>query len=110
VRVEIADYVARNAGLVTIGSGPRLSAIGDRTMIATAVRLQPPRHRTVAVSRSKTVEPMTMTLMPPAKDRCQTCAADHKPEEPHNPQSLYWGVARQMQKLPPPTWEDALAH
>lgn len=50
------------------------------------------------------------TLLPPAPDACQVCAGRHAPEEPHNPQSLYWATARSMQGLPSPTWEDALEH
>lgn len=51
-----------------------------------------------------------MMLLPPHPDACQVCAVKHEPEQPHNPQSLYWQVARQMDGLPPPTWADALAH
>lgn len=53
---------------------------------------------------------VSMTLLPPAPDKCQVCAADHGPEEPHNPESLYWAMARNMEGKPSPTWEDALAH
>lgn len=52
----------------------------------------------------------SMMLLPPAPGFCQVCAVDHAPEEPHNPQSLYWATARHMKGLPPPTWKDALAH
>jgi hypothetical protein len=52
----------------------------------------------------------SMMLLPPAPGFCQVCAGDHAPEEPHNPQSLYWATANEMKGLPAPTWEDALAH
>ena len=51
-----------------------------------------------------------LTLLPPAPELCQVCAVDHEPFEPHNPQSLYWGMARQIAGHPAPTWEEALAH
>lgn len=51
-----------------------------------------------------------MMLLPPAPDCCQVCAVKHAPEEPHNPQSLYWATKRNMDGQPGPTWEDALAH
>lgn len=50
------------------------------------------------------------TLMPAAPDACQVCAANHTPEEPHNPDSLYWQTARHIAGEDPPTWELALAH
>jgi hypothetical protein len=50
------------------------------------------------------------TLLPPAPDACQVCAVKHLPEEPHDPQSLYWATARSLKGEPPPTWEDALEH
>lgn len=53
---------------------------------------------------------MTMTLLPPHPDACQVCAVRHAPEEPHNPQSLYWATKCQMEGKPQPTWEEALAH
>ena len=28
-------------------------------------------------------------LLPPHPSKCQTCAADHRPEQPHNPDSMY---------------------
>lgn len=29
-------------------------------------------------------------LLPPAPHLCQSCATDHKPEDPHNWQSMHW--------------------
>lgn len=51
-----------------------------------------------------------LTLLKPHPDVCQLCAADHKPDEPHNPESLYWQVANRSEGKPPPTWEEAMAH
>lgn len=53
---------------------------------------------------------MSMTLLPPAPDACQVCAVKHLPAEPHNPDSLYWQVARQLKGESTPTWDEALAH
>jgi hypothetical protein len=51
-----------------------------------------------------------MTLLPPAPDRCQTCAAIHGPQEPHKPESLYWQITFHREHGRAPTWEDAVAH
>ena len=50
------------------------------------------------------------TLLPPAPDACQVCAAHHEPHEPHNPDSIYWRTARNIANEPMPTWGEALAH
>ena len=55
-------------------------------------------------------KPKSMSLLPPSPDKCQVCASTHLPEEPHNPDSLYWQTKRNMEGLPPATWEDALEH
>ena len=61
-----------------------------------------------AIKRAATER--SMELLPPDEDKCQECAGDHLPEEPHNPQSLYWQTKRSLAGLPVGTWEDALAH
>src|SRR4051794_40820857 len=53
---------------------------------------------------------MSMMLLPPAGDHCSECGTKHHPDEPHNPESLYWQTKRSLAGLPPATWEDALAH
>jgi len=52
----------------------------------------------------------TMMLLPPAAHLCQTCGSDHEPHLPHNAQSLYYGMAFQMQHGRAPNWIDAMAH
>lgn len=32
-------------------------------------------------------------ILPPPSGKCQECAVDHKPEEPHNRDSLYYQMA-----------------
>jgi hypothetical protein len=49
-------------------------------------------------------------LLPPATGKCQVCAGDHLPEEPHDAQSLYWASKAQAEGKPSPTWSDAIAH
>lgn len=51
-----------------------------------------------------------MFLLPPAADRCQTCAAEHEPELPHNAHSLYYQTAFNMEHGRAPTWIDAMEH
>ena len=52
----------------------------------------------------------TMQLLPPAKHLCQQCAHNHSPEQPHNPQTLYYAVWFQQNYGRSPTWNDAMAH
>lgn len=52
----------------------------------------------------------SMTLLPPAADKCQTCATAHEPTLPHNAQSLYYQMQFQMKHKRWPTWIDAMAH
>jgi hypothetical protein len=41
---------------------------------------------------------------------CQECGVDHKPELPHNQQSLYYQYRFYGQHGRWPTWDDAMAH
>lgn len=50
------------------------------------------------------------TLLKPAPDKCQECAVDHFPDQPHNKDSLYYQVKFEMEYGRPPTWADAMAH
>lgn len=52
----------------------------------------------------------SFSLLPPAADVCQKCAVKHRPEEPHNQESLYYHTYFQMKHGRPPTWSDAMAH
>ena len=51
-----------------------------------------------------------MLLLPPAPHLCQICAVKHKPEAPHNRDSLYYQMKFHMEQGRWPTWADALAH
>lgn len=52
----------------------------------------------------------SMTLLPPAPDKCQECACDHDPSLPHNRHSLYYNIHFKMKHGREPTWKDAMAH
>jgi hypothetical protein len=52
----------------------------------------------------------TMTLLPPAPDKCQICASTHNEDEPHNAQSLYYQVRFQMEHGRSPSWLNAMEH
>jgi hypothetical protein len=58
----------------------------------------------------ETHERMAWTVLVPLAGRCQICAAKHKPEEPHNAQSLYYQMTFNGMVGRAPTWADALAH
>lgn len=49
-------------------------------------------------------------MLAPAPDVCQQCATKHKPEQPHNQQSLYWQYYFFADHDRWPTWKDAMAH
>lgn len=49
-------------------------------------------------------------VLPPAPDRCQTCAMAHNPDDPHNPDSFYYQTVFHMEHGRPATWKDAAAH
>lgn len=49
-------------------------------------------------------------LLSPAPDKCQECAVAHRPEDPHNQQSLFYQYRFYGQHGRWPTWADALAH
>jgi hypothetical protein len=49
-------------------------------------------------------------LLPPAPGTCPICAVNHRPEEPHNQQSLYYQYRFYGVRGRWPTWADAVAH
>lgn len=51
-------------------------------------------------------------LLPPLPEACQVCGRNpaHRPDEPHNRDSLYYQTKFQMEHGYPPTWLDAMAH
>lgn len=50
------------------------------------------------------------SLLKPAPDKCQECAVDHLPEQPHNRDSLYYQFVFFLKHGRHPTWADAIAH
>lgn len=50
------------------------------------------------------------TLLPPPPNVCQVCARNHKPDWPHDAQSLYYQYHFFGEHGRWPTWADALAH
>jgi hypothetical protein len=49
-------------------------------------------------------------VLPPAPDRCQTCAVDHTPDQPHDAGSLFYQFTFGNEHGRAPTWTDAMAH
>lgn len=49
-------------------------------------------------------------LAPPAPDLCQQCAKKHRPDYPHDNQSLYYQFWFYHANGKWPTWEDAMKH
>lgn len=50
------------------------------------------------------------TLLKPDPSKCQECGADHKPDFPHNRDSLYYQYNFYDQHGRWPTWDDATEH
>jgi hypothetical protein len=51
-----------------------------------------------------------LRMLPPATNKCQWCAVEHSPGEPHNQQSLYYQMKFKAVHGRYPTWSDAMAH
>lgn len=60
--------------------------------------------------KMKIVEAKPMMLLPPAPDKCQTCAVAHHPDYPHDASSLFYLVKFKMDHGREGTWNDAMAH
>jgi len=52
----------------------------------------------------------TMQLLPPPEGKCPVCASEHKPTDPHNAGSIYYGMRFLMTHGRDATWADAMAH
>jgi hypothetical protein len=53
---------------------------------------------------------MTMMLLKPPPGNCQECARAHRPELPHDKNSLYYATKFKMAHGREPSWDDAMAH
>lgn len=51
-----------------------------------------------------------MFLLPPHPSKCQTCARQHEPTDPHDAQTMFYQTKFQMEHGRAPTWVDAMAH
>lgn len=51
-----------------------------------------------------------LMLLPPAPGKCQECAVEHDPAQPHNQQSFYYQFKFNAQHGRSPKWADAMAH
>lgn len=49
-------------------------------------------------------------ILPPPPNVCQECAVDHRPELPHNQQSLFYQYKFYHTHGRWPTWKDAMEH
>lgn len=58
----------------------------------------------------ETHRPMAWNVLPPPKGKCQICAVEHDPKQPHNAQSLYYQMTFNGIVGRSPTWADAVAH
>jgi len=52
----------------------------------------------------------TMSMLPPAPDKCQICAVKHGGDEPHNAQSFFYQYWFSSTYGRPVTWADAMMH
>ena len=49
-------------------------------------------------------------ILPPKPGVCRECAVDHRPDQPHNRDSLYYQMRFWQEHGRFPTWKDAAAH
>lgn len=49
-------------------------------------------------------------VIPPRPGSCRICAVRHRPEEPHDRDSLYYQNYFYMRHRRFPTWDDAMAY
>ena len=61
-------------------------------------------------AKAKEVPFENVMILPPKHGVCQIYAADHKPEQPHNRNSLYYQMKFHQRHRRFPTWADAMAH
>ena len=52
----------------------------------------------------------SMRMLPPKPGVCPECAVGHRPDQPHNPESLYYQMRFRQKHGRFPTWADAMAH
>ena len=52
----------------------------------------------------------SVTLLPPKPGVCPICADNHKPEYPHNKNSIYYQMRFRQDHGRFPKWSDAMAH
>lgn len=60
--------------------------------------------------RSENAQGSELKMAPPPPHYCQECAVIHAPEEPHDKDSLYYGMMFHVKTGRWPTWSDAWAH
>jgi len=58
----------------------------------------------------KTFGVKNMMPLGPASHLCQVCAGDHKPDDPHDCNSLFYQYGFYGEHGRWPTWKDAVAH
>lgn len=51
-----------------------------------------------------------LSLVSPHPSKCQYCAVEHKPDQPHNAQSMHYAFWFQKKYGRSPTWADAMDH
>ena len=49
-------------------------------------------------------------LLPPHPSKCQECATDHRPDQPHQADTMFYKMRVMKQHKRWPTWKDAMAH
>lgn len=84
--------------------------VGDEWFLVGIFDTEDGPHATFARPAITIREIRPLMILPAAPGKCQTCAVDHLPAEPHNAQSLYYQMKFQMEHGRGPTWLDAMAH
>ena len=80
-----------------------MKVIKDKHLAKGAVTVD---SRTGKVTKSK----VNFSMLPAQPGTCEWCAEDHKTDQPHNAQSLFYQYRFYNEHGRWPTWKDALKH
>jgi hypothetical protein len=112
----VSRKVARDVQCPTCHAEPGNRCTGSARVGYRSIQTPHPARVRAAAKASDTGVKVTVvpasawTILPPPANVCQTCAKDHEPGQPHDPQTLYYQTAFRQKHGRRPTWADALAH
>jgi hypothetical protein len=92
------------------GSGGVVNRQTLADAVSEEVRLQILEQHGFVHGESVYKNQMRMAILKPGPGKCPACAAEHNPDEPHDPTSLYYQSVFKSVNNRLPTWKDAMGH